>query len=485
MAIKRFYAEQDNTITNAFKPNLTTRATGSNMGASDILEVFSIYGQATTSSSELSRVLIQFNVNEIVDARNAGDIPAKGSVRFQLRMFNAPHQHTVPEDFNMVVAAISQSWEEGAGLDMDEYKEADTCNWIKSSGTTNWSTAFASSIQGGSFHTGSQAIAPVVQFFKTGLEDLSVNVTDQVEEWINSNTGNYGFGVFMTSSVEQRERSFYTKKFFGRGSEFFFKRPVLEARWNDSKKDNRGNFVISSSLLSSTDNLNQIYLYNIFRGQYKDIPNLVNDQMIVSLYRDSLTDGSPTSFTASKVETGIYSASVFLNTTASALFDVWNTGSQSVVGDGARGIQFHTGSIKASSHAALGYNPSDSHIINITNLKKVYEGDEKTRFRVYSRNKNWSPTAYTVASNDIESQKIENLYYRISREADDLAILDFSTGSFKYSLASYDTSGNYFDFDMGLLESGYSYVLSFLAEENGNKKQIKNTFRFRVEEPDE
>ena len=156
-----------------------------------------------------------------------------------------------------------------------------------------------------------------------------------------------------------------------------------------------------------------------------------------------------------------------------------------MVGDGARGIQFHTGSIKASSHAALGYNPSDSHIINITNLKKVYEGDEKTRFRVYSRNKNWSPTAYTVASNDIESQKIENLYYRVSREADDLVILDFSTGSFKYSLASYDTSGNYFDFDMGLLESGYSYVLSFLAEENGNKKQIKNTFRFRVEEPDE
>ena len=38
---------------------------------------------------------------------------------------------------------------------------------------------------------------------------------------------------------------------------------------------------------------------------------------------------------------------------------------------------------------------------------------------------------------------------------------------------------------MDLLEAGYSYVLSFLAEENGNKKQIKNTFRFWVEEPDE
>jgi len=80
---------------------------------------------------------------------------------------------------------------------------------------------------------------------------------------------------------------------------------------------------------------------------------------------------------------------------------------------------------------------------------------------------------------------LDNLYYRISREADNLTIVDFSTGSLKYSLTSYDTQGNYFDFDMSLLEAGYSYVISFLAEENGNKKQIKNTFRFRVEESDE
>ena len=254
MAIKRFYAEKDNTITNAFKQNLTSRATGSNMGASDILEVFSIYGQAATSSSELSRVLIQFNVEEIIDARAAGDIPAAGSVRFQLRMFNAPHQHTVPEDFKMVVAAVSQSWDEGVGLDMDEYKEADECNWIKRNSSTNWD------VEGGDFLTASfengRHDTVYTQTFKTGLEDLSVNVTHQVEEWVNSNTGNYGFGVFMTSSVEGDTVSYYTKKFFGRGSEFFFKRPVLEARWNDSKKDNRGNFVISSSLLSSSDNLN-------------------------------------------------------------------------------------------------------------------------------------------------------------------------------------------------------------------------------------
>ena len=52
MTIKRYFATADNTITNAFKENLVTRGTGSNMGLADILEVFSIYGQATSASAE-------------------------------------------------------------------------------------------------------------------------------------------------------------------------------------------------------------------------------------------------------------------------------------------------------------------------------------------------------------------------------------------------------------------------------------------------
>ena len=60
MSILRYTASLDNTITNAFEENLTTRGTGSNMGASDVLETFSIYAQATSASVELSRILIQF-----------------------------------------------------------------------------------------------------------------------------------------------------------------------------------------------------------------------------------------------------------------------------------------------------------------------------------------------------------------------------------------------------------------------------------------
>ena len=61
MAIKRYYAKSDNTITNAFMENLTTRGSGSNMGAADILEVFSIFGQADSTSSEKARALLKLD----------------------------------------------------------------------------------------------------------------------------------------------------------------------------------------------------------------------------------------------------------------------------------------------------------------------------------------------------------------------------------------------------------------------------------------
>ena len=95
MGIKRYTADADNTITNAYKSNLTTRATASNMGLSDSLEVFRIYGQESSGSSELSRVLVQFPVSDITTDRNAGTIPASGNVSFYLRMFNAKHPFTL------------------------------------------------------------------------------------------------------------------------------------------------------------------------------------------------------------------------------------------------------------------------------------------------------------------------------------------------------------------------------------------------------
>jgi hypothetical protein len=145
MGIKRYYAKKDNTITNAFMENLTTRGTGSNMGASDILEVFSIYGQASSTSGEKSRAILKFDctasTNSISSDRTAGTIPASGSVSFYLRMFNAPHGQTLPKSYTMDISAVSGSWNEGTGLDMEAYKDKGSSNWVNATSTSTAATA--------------------------------------------------------------------------------------------------------------------------------------------------------------------------------------------------------------------------------------------------------------------------------------------------------------------------------------------------------
>ena len=122
MGIKRYLADADNTISNAYRnDNFNLRATGSNTGMADILEVFSIYGRATTSSAELSRTLVKFDTSDISSDRSAGDIPDSGSVSFYLKMYNAETTKTVPKNFTMLVQAISRSWDEGNGLDLEGY----------------------------------------------------------------------------------------------------------------------------------------------------------------------------------------------------------------------------------------------------------------------------------------------------------------------------------------------------------------------------
>ena len=51
MGLYRYTASADNTITNAFRSNLTGRGTGSNMGAADVLEAFHIAGQPSSSNT--------------------------------------------------------------------------------------------------------------------------------------------------------------------------------------------------------------------------------------------------------------------------------------------------------------------------------------------------------------------------------------------------------------------------------------------------
>lgn len=466
MAIRQYTASADTTITNAFKANLLTRGVSGNMGESDILEVFKIYGQATSGSQELSRILIKFPIDSIADDRSANLIPASGSVNFYLRLYNAQHNTTVPKNSKLSILPVSGSWQEGSGLDMEEYSDIGYANWISSSETSSWDS------QGGDWYT------DVVynQDLSDGTEDLLVDVTDLVEEWIDGSKENDGFMIKLTSSLENSEQSYYTKRFFARGTEFFFKRPKIEARWNSARKDHRGAFYASSS--ASDSNINTIYLYNIARGQLKNIPEVGTGEIYVKIYDDPETTGSALlgPITGGWVSTGVYTASFALNTTASEVFDRWYNSSLSNC--------YHTGAITVIPYDSQEYDVTNNYVVALTNGKPNYSTSETARFRFFIRNKEWNPTIYNVATSEVETLTIESASYKIVRASDNTKVIDYGTGSTLHTMLSYDVSGNYFDLDMSILEPDYKYqiYLSFFDSQTNSWKEQKQSFNFRVVE---
>ena len=467
MTIKRYFATADNTITNAFKENLVTRGTGSNMGLADILEVFSIYGQATSASAEASRVLIQFDTNQVSTDRTAGVIPASGSVSFYLNMFNTPHAETLPVDFTLTVSAVSQSWQEGYGLDMETYSDLTFggigSNWINRAASTAWSSA------GGDYHA-----SPIFeQRFSEGYEDLSIDITELVEQWLTGSAGggkeNYGIGIQLTSSQETASRSFFTKKFFARGTEYYLKRPVIEARWNDAIMDDRGLFYASSSLAPGRDNLNTLYLYNRIRGRLRDIPSVGTGAIYVNLHESAGGSKIGSTFTGSHVSTGIYKCDVHASTTDTSIVDVWFSGT----------TQYHTGTISVKSFTADAHSPTDKYILKVSDAKDYYVNDGFERFRLYVRPRNWSPTIYTVAQSIPETTIITSASYEVYRIIDNELVVPHGTGSTLHTFMSYDVEGNYFDLDMSTLQAGYDYGIRFAFYDDYVNAWKDQTYEFR------
>jgi len=570
MALKRYYANADNTIVNAYQPDLQTRGTGANAGEADVLEVFSIYGRVTTSSQELSRALLKFPVSDISTDRTNGLIPASGSVSFYLRVFNAQHSKTVPVNYTLTILAVSQSWQEGVGLDLEGYKDLTFgnpgSNWMSASNTAYWTDINGTLLAGGSYHTGganadvNTEIHTFTQTFTTGLEDVEINITPLVEQWIAGTYSNYGIGIHLSASDEAYHSgsddtvvsrtpglpaldaadetqsviynpsgsttSYYTKRFFGKGSEYFFKRPIIETRWNSSVKDDRGNFFYSSSLATASQNLNTLYMYNYVRGQLSDIPNLGADKRIyVSIFSGSTggfygdqgggdgDDLAPSDYPASGstgsvqflsaddagsvrssystvvtggiVSTGIYSAS-FAFTGSELLetfYDVWFTGSDTITNANDASIQFFTGTVKPHTLIAGNRVSAPTNYLNITNLKDKYRANETARFNVYIRDKYWNPNVYTVATANPPSTTMISAAYMVYRTLDAYEAVVYGTGSDLGTLLSYDVSGNYFDFDMRLLEPGYQYAVKFSFYDQAMNSWIEqpDRFKFRVE----
>ena len=243
----------------------------------------------------------------------------------------------------------------------------------------------------------------------------------------------------------------------------------------------------------AAENLNTLYMYNYIRGKLRDIAGSSDARPVLNLYYSSgsVPEGDALYFrdssnnavnflSASRESTGVYKASFSVTggavtTTYPYLVDVWTMS----------GSELHTGSvIVPSDYGFSDYNPNSKYVVNVKNLKKKYTRGQTERFRLYVREKNWSPNIYTVAKATPKNTLIESASYQISRLSDKKVVIPYGTGSTAETMLSYDSDGNYFDLDMDLLEAGYTYELklSFYEDSISSYREQPYTFKIRVEQ---
>jgi len=473
MSIKRYIANKDTTITNAFRNNLIERAEDANIGAADSLEIFSVYNRLSnaTLEPEKSRILIQFPIENIISDRAISKVPQSGSMKFFLRMFNVKHPYTLPKNYKVHISNVTKSWDEGYGLDMENYTDLGWKSTVDNGNGATWQYAQSGSLwQTPGSYTNSEY--NLEYNFDTGIEDIDLDVTDLVEEWISGTLPNNGFLIKLSGSFEDGtlKRSFYTKKFSARSSEFFFRRPALEARWEAINTDDRGNFYAKSDALSDSDNTMCIYFYNKVNGRLKNIVG--NPTVEISLFTNEARTNeiTPDFVQVTNPSAGVYKAEIIVDTTASVLYDQWFS---------TAGNYFYS-SIDVLQRTNSDTNSLDEYVVNIINNKGSYTNSEVMRFNIFARQTDWQPTIYTKAYNTIENTCLQDLYYKIFRLSDNYVVVDYSTGSLAYTKTSYDSTGNYFDLDMSLLEEQYTYGIKLARYDGINLIEFPDTFKFKV-----
>lgn len=453
--IYRIRCGKDTTITNYRRFNVAM--TGSNSGLSETLQIFRV---APISSSvayitgSSARILAEFDLSAYCALTASGEIPSVSSL-FYLKLKNQEHANTLPSSYDIEIERLARQWDEGRGLDLERYADKYVANWDKARSNVWWTTP-------GSDVTGSLI---ATQHFDYGDEDLDCNVSSLVNSWLSGGIPNNGFLIHLSSTLETGSSDYYIKQFHSRHTHFKDNAPYLEARWDDSIRDDRSNFIF--------DNTGSLYLYNIIRGQLTNIIGVGTGNNVMTVKINDLSGTIKTVSASFTGLTGIYSASfaIVSSSYSGSLFsDRWYSGSTT----------FMTGNFTPSNNFSVPTLTQNKYIIHVTNLKNEYEQDEKVRFNLFARPVDYNPATVLTASSTIQGSIITKAYYKIINDRTKDVVIPFGTGSVETTRLSYNGNGNYFDFYMSSLSPGNVYRIVLLVQENNTRQIIDKSFKFKI-----
>ena len=508
-------ASKDTYVTNKIL-NKTFRATDANVGQAGTLDLFKIYNETKISGSddpqtENTRLLLKFDLSPITTMQSQGKIDIN-SDDFQclIKLHDVYGGQTTPENFHIILFPLSQSFNEGNGLDVSSYRDIGSTNWltasVKSNVATLWNLAgamasgslgdenidvIASGTLAGPSGTSTVCLSPQ-QYFETGEEDLLIDITNIVSGTITGQIPDHGFLLGLSGSYEKDTSTYFVKRFASRNSSNTAIRPKLIVKYDDSIQDNHEDFIFDTS--------GSLYLNNF---QLDDAANIVsttagatltgNNVMVLKIATGSFKKTFNVSQAVRGVNTltGMYSSSFaisrystddvngdnlkkHIDTSGSITFDeIWTSSDETVTYLSSSLI------IKTNTRTALNHSHQNL-LVTVTNLRDAYKIGDVIKVRVFSENRN-RDIVYKKLPLEKKSQVYHQMFYRVRDFQSGDIIIDFDTTK-KSNRLSTDSKGMYFEFYVDSLPKGRTYVFDFLIKKDGFDTIVTDAAsKFRVE----
>ena len=295
-----------------------------NTGLAGSLDLFKLYGYTSTTSgsvttpnTELSRLLIHFNLQPLRDLVAAGQIdPGNSTFSCRLHLFDVYGGQPCPSNFTITVNPLSASFDEGHGKDVVFYSDFDVCNWLTSSlASGSWlgSGCASGSVSpnAGDFFTNFSG----QQVFVQGTEDLDIDITAIVSATLAGQIPDAGLRIAFAASLETDTHSYFVKRFASSQAFNAEKHPVLYVRYDDSIQDDTNNLFLDST--------SYLFLYNYVRGAPANLMSgsstITGTNSLVLQLQTPISGGlyslyfsGSQYFSGHNPQVGIYSASVLV-----------------------------------------------------------------------------------------------------------------------------------------------------------------------------
>ena len=221
-------------FTSSFDASIYLQQPEQNTGRDEILEVGKLY---YGSSKDIARTLIKFDTGSI-----KSEITSIGTGSWQTYLvLRSANSEEIPLEYSIYANAVSQSWAMGTGTKFDNIT-SNGVSWKYRDGINTWQdnvtagtavfaagTTGSANAEGGTwFITGS-----ATQSFSNEPDDVRMNVTNIIHQWVSGSLKNNGFIVRHSIDAENDTLDYGVVKFFSKETNTIYE-PKLELVWNDS-----------------------------------------------------------------------------------------------------------------------------------------------------------------------------------------------------------------------------------------------------------